>query len=292
MCQPPGLAGSSSGSAHTASSKSRASLPSIVTSASPRRSVRPAVSGPRGGCLGERGGRGTRRISKAAIVTRLIAPGAFAGPSRSTMRTRLPKRRDGSSSATTSSSSARAASWPSTWYSPLSRRSAGITSPPSRVRRKTPTMRLAWVLPGVSRRRMISASISPESRRISRASARSPGPSSSPAVPTRRKLGASPSPDPSTGRASGKPSASLPKRSTGMISGSAAPATNLRLPARSSSPDRPTRRSMSRNAGCSAAPSPKARAISRVPSAPGLSRRNSISASGEGRAPEHGGTAC
>src|SRR5258707_452878 len=40
---------------------------------------------------------------------------------------------------------------------------------------------------------------------------------------------------------------------------------------------------MSRSAGHSAGPSPKARAISRVPSAPGLSRRNSISASGEGR---------
>src|SRR5216683_7421850 len=155
-----------------------------------------------------------------------------------------------------------------------------MISPPSRVRRKIPTMRLA----ASPRRRIISASISPEPRRISRASARSPGASSSPAAPTRRKFGASPLAVQATGRAKGTPSASLPKRSIGMISGSAGPATNFRLAARTSSPERPTRRRMSRSAGHSASPSPKARAISRVPTAPGLSRRNSISASAEGRA--------
>ena len=44
-------------------------------------------------------------MSNAAIVSRLIASGASAGPSRSRMRACLPKRRDGISSATTSSPS-------------------------------------------------------------------------------------------------------------------------------------------------------------------------------------------
>ncbi len=208
MRQPPAFSVSASGSAHTASSKSRASLPSIVTSARSRRSARPArsLSGRAAAASASAAAGKTAGMSCAAIIRRLIAPGALAGPRRSTMRARLPKRRDGSSSATTSSASGRpAASWPSTWYSALSRRSAATITPPSRVPLKTPTMRF----PAASMRRTISASISPVSRRISRASARPPIASSAPASPTSRKPGAPSSVTPA-GRTSAKPSGSLP----------------------------------------------------------------------------------
>ena len=82
-------------------------------------------------------------------------------------------------------------------------------TPPSRVRRNTPTTRFA----AAAIRRMISASTSPLSAAHEPRQGALAVPSSSPAAPVRRNSGASPSPDQSMGRTSGNPSESLPARS-------------------------------------------------------------------------------
>ena len=100
-CQPPRFAGSGSGSAHTASSKSRASLAvdrdqrqiAQIGAALLRRiaGVRErAASASASAAAGNSAG-----MSNAAIVSRLIASGRRPGRAVRRMRARLPKRRDG-----------------------------------------------------------------------------------------------------------------------------------------------------------------------------------------------------
>src|SRR5262249_15518590 len=91
-----------------------------------------------------------------------------------------------------------------------------------------------------------------------------------------------PRPVPTLPPALRNPSASLPARSTSIISGSEEPALKRRSPPRTTSPKRPILRTIARKAGRSPGPRPKTRAISRVPTASGLSRRNSSSACGDG----------
>ena len=134
---------------------------------------------------------------------------------------------------------------------------------------------------------MIRASISPVSRGTSRAAARSPTFSVSPVpVSTMRKIGAGSGPGQATGRASASPSSSLPIRSMTVTSGSGGGGDKAPVGGA---------RDRSRNARCCAAcravpgdcraPRPKARAISRLPTADGLSRMKSSSSAAEGRSP-------
>ena len=267
----PGLAGSGSGSAQTASSKSRASSPSIVTSARSRRSARPLGEDRRGARpgrlgLGQRRGRelgrdverGDRQPADRVRGVGRAEPFENAGAACRSGATAAPRRRPARRRA------ARPHPARATRYSVLSRRSAAAMTPPSRVRRNTPTTRFA-ASSGRATRRMISASTSPLSRPheprqralADRRVRRRP-------LPVRRNRGASPSPDQSTGRTSGNPSESLPARSICAISGSAPPAANFRSGPRTTSPERSIARSRPRNAGPSAGPRPKARAISRA----------------------------
>jgi len=134
---------------------------------------------------------------------------------------------------TNSPSSAPLASPSPTRYSVRLRRSVGVTAPSRKPRRKTPTMR---ALAGLSIR-ITSASVSPVSRATSRAAARAPiGNGSISPVSASRDVGAGPGPGQETGRTSGTPSSSLPKRSTTTASGSCG--AEVRRPLRSPVPER------------------------------------------------------
>ncbi len=104
----------------------------------------------------------------------------------------------------------------------------------------------------------------------------------SPASSARRRIGPGSGPGQATGRASGTPSSSVPKRSTTVTSGSGVPPTSRRLAARVTAPDRSIWRSTSRRAGRSAGGTAKARAISRLPTADGLSRMNATMSAADG----------
>ena len=210
MCQPPGFAGSGSGSAQTASSKSRASLSSIVTSASSRRSA-PAC----------RGG-GQRRLRLRQRRGGKFRRDVVGGDDQPTDRARCIGRPEPFED---SGALAEASRRQLLGDHQLAVRQAG------RVVGQDPVLAAVAAVgggddaalqraaehaddrgsPRLSRRRMISASISPLSL------ADQPGQHAladarvrRPRCATRRKLGASPSPAQPIGRAVGKPSGSLP----------------------------------------------------------------------------------
>src|SRR5579875_890523 len=210
----------------------------------------------------------------------LTERGSSAAPRRSTMRTRGgPSRPAVIASATTRSPSAASPASPAgTRYSLRSRRSAGINRPSPRPRRKRPTIR---PLSGSSGRSMC-ASIAPPSHSTRRAKARAPGArGSAPAGSISRIAGAAAGQ--SSGRTSGKPSSSLPTRSTVTSRPDDRPATKRRLPARATMPPFSAARNSSPSARRSPAPSPKARASSRRPTAAGCARRKARRSPAEGR---------
>jgi len=100
MCQP-----APSASAHTASSKSRASAPSIVTNGKARKSVRsPRTGGFAALASAKASPENSTGMPWLWIASRLIALGASIGPRRSTMRARgKPYARPSIASARTSS---------------------------------------------------------------------------------------------------------------------------------------------------------------------------------------------
>jgi len=213
-----------SGSAHTASSKSRASLSSIVTSASSRRSARPAdrPAAP----------QPPRRARQAEI--RWNVEGGDRHPADRSGRVRRPRRsrmrracRIGATTAPRQSPTHHREARPHHGRAPGIRLVAAID------RDHLAAIARPAEDADDAARRFVEA-VDDFGVDLARAaadqpaSARSPGASSSPPrqsgesshLVTRR---------PGNRPGEGTPSASLPMRSTGMISGSAGPATNLRL---------------------------------------------------------------
>jgi hypothetical protein len=163
------------------------------------------------------------------MASRLITPASEARPSRSTTRARgtLSLSLENCSAVTKSPSSAAPKSRSATRYSTRFRRSAGVILPPSRLRRKTPAIRVL----ATPSTRMILASISPLSREINCAAARAPvGNGSTMLASTTRTFGAGSGPCHAIGRTSGTPSSSLPKRSTMATLGVNGGADKDRLP--------------------------------------------------------------
>ena len=289
MCQPPGLAGSGSGSAQTASSKSRASSPSIVTSARSRRSARPSsarIAGVRDrpSASASAAAGNSAGMSNAAIVSRLIASGRIrrARAVRECGRC-LPKRRDGSSSATTSSpSGSPAASCAMTRYSVLVaavRRRDDAAVAGAAEHADDPVRRVFRSGDAPDDLGLDLAAIAPAS---SRARARSP---IAELVAGRSRSGEIAAPRPRPTRRPGGPAETRRNRCRparyAAISGSAPPAANFRSGPRTTSPERSIARSRPRNAGPSAGPRPKARAISRAVS--GLADWRAETRRGRGR---------
>ena len=208
----------------------------------------------RGGELGRDVEGGDRQPADRVRRIRRAEPFENAGAACRSGATAAPRRRPARHRA------ARPHPAPATRYSLLSRRSAAVMTPPSRVRRNTPTTRFA-ASSGRATRRMISASTSPLSARdqprqgalaVRRARRR----------PTRSGETAAPRPRPTSrpgGPAETRRNRCRPAR-YGAISGSAPPAANFRSGPRTTSPERSIARSRPRNAGPSAGPRPKARA--------------------------------
>ncbi len=169
-----GIAGVRVGSAQTASSKSRASSPSMVTSGTLRRSTRPFSSaGPAAFACASASSEKACGMSWSWMVINEIDLGPIVGPSRSTIRALFsPSGRPGWISAHTNSP----ASAP--------RRASGGSKNSARARFSTGTMRMlsptSVTIPSVrsgaaASRRITRASYEPDPVCFSRASTRSPG---------------------------------------------------------------------------------------------------------------------
>ena len=141
ISQPPRFSRSGSEAAHTASSKSRASAPSMVTKGRSRRSLRwPRVTGRAASAAANTSSGNRSGMSFSRSDSKEIARGSLRLAKRSMTRAFLrPKRVPGSTSAITNSLSlAPFKSFLSISYSARARRSVGCRRAPWSARRRTP----------------------------------------------------------------------------------------------------------------------------------------------------------